>query len=50
MIRRNRLVIPLTAEDRLEITIDKERGTVKGFVINYVAMSRTPLDLDTYGP
>ena len=37
MIRRSRLIIPLTAEDRLEVTIDKERGTVKGFVINYVA-------------
>lgn len=31
------MIIPLTEEDRLEVTIEKERGTVKGFVINYVA-------------
>lgn len=37
IIRRSRLIIPLTAEDRLEVTVDKERGTVKGFVINHVA-------------
>jgi len=37
MLRRSRLIIPLSEEDRLEITIEKERGTVKGFAINYVA-------------
>lgn len=37
MARTIRLTVPLSVEDRLEITIEKEGGTVKGFVVNYVA-------------
>ena len=31
------MTVPLSEEDRLEITIEKEGGTGKGFVVNYVA-------------
>jgi hypothetical protein len=37
MVRRSRLTVPLSDEHRLEIMIEKEAGTVKGFVVNYVA-------------
>jgi hypothetical protein len=37
MTRRSRFTIPLSEEDRLEITIEKEGGTVTDFVMNYVA-------------
>lgn len=37
MGRRERITVPLSEEDRLEITIEKEGGRVNGFVVNYVA-------------
>ena len=37
MTGRSRFTIPLSEEDRVEITIVKEGGTVTDFVVNYVA-------------
>ncbi len=40
MVRRQRFSVPLSNEDRVEVTFVKDQGRVVGFVVNYVARVR----------
>ncbi len=37
MVRRLRFSVPLSEEDRVEVTFDKDQGRVVAFMVNYVA-------------